>query len=76
MKRIYVGNIGNGCTEAVVRSEFEAYGQVEEVSISWGFAVVKMPNDSEADTAIFGLRDRAWFLRTLASGRMIGKTAA
>jgi RNA recognition motif-containing protein len=65
VKRIYVGNIGNGCTEAVVRSEFEAYGRVEQVTITSDYAVVEMANDSEAERALSGLNDRAWFFVVL-----------
>lgn len=63
MKNIFVGNLDFGATEDGVRSLFEAYGQVQRVSIktdrdtgrSRGFAFVEMPNEAEAERAIAAL---------------------
>lgn len=63
MKNIFVGNLSFSTTEDVVRSQFEAYGTVDRVSIitdretgrSRGFAFVEMPNDEEAERAITAL---------------------
>lgn len=60
MKNIFVGNLSFTTNEESVRSQFEAYGTVDRVSIitdretgrSRGFAFVEMPNDEEADRAI------------------------
>src|SRR5260370_39764059 len=63
MKRIFVGNLDFGATEAAIRSAFEQYGAVEQVNVitdrdtgrSRGFAFVEMTDSSEADRAIAGL---------------------
>lgn len=63
MKNIFVGNLDFGATEEGVRSLFEAYGQVQRVSIktdrdtgrSRGFAFVEMPDEGEAERAIAAL---------------------
>lgn len=60
MKKIYVGNLSYQTTESELRSLFEQYGAVNQVSIimdretgrSKGFAFVEMPNDREAEEAI------------------------
>lgn len=63
MKRIFVGNLDFGATEAAIRSAFEQYGAVEQVNVitdrdtgrSRGFAFVEMTDSNEADRAIEGL---------------------
>jgi RNA recognition motif-containing protein len=63
VKNIFVGNLDFGATEEGVRSLFEAYGQVQRVSIktdrdtgrSRGFAFVEMPDEAEAERAIAAL---------------------
>lgn len=63
MKNIFVGNLSFGVTENSLRSLFEAYGQVDRVSIvtdrdtgrSKGFGFVEMANDAEGDRAINAL---------------------
>ena len=63
MKNIFVGNLDFGATEDGVRSLFEAYGNVQRVSIktdrdtgrSRGFAFVEMPDAGEAERAIAAL---------------------
>jgi RNA recognition motif-containing protein len=66
MKNVYVGNLDFGASEQDIRSLFEQYGQVDNVSLvrdkfsgqSRGFAFVEMSNDSEAETAIQNLNGR------------------
>lgn len=63
MKNIFVGNLSFGATENALRSLFEAYGQVDRVSIvtdrdtgqSKGFGFIEMSNDAEGDKAIKAL---------------------
>lgn len=60
---IYAGNLPREATEDDLRQAFEAYGQVETVSIikdrfsgeSRGFGFVEMPSRTEAEAAITGL---------------------
>jgi cold-inducible RNA-binding protein len=62
MKNIYVGNLDYNITEQDLRAAFEAYGQVDNVTIMRdrdtgqprGFAFVEMANDEEAQKAITG----------------------
>jgi RNA recognition motif-containing protein len=62
MKNIYVGNLDYNVTEQELRETFEAYGQVDNVTIlrdrdtgqPRGFGFVEMANDEEADKAITG----------------------
>lgn len=66
MKNIFVGNLNFGATEDAVRSLFEAYGQVDRVSIVTdrdsgqprGFGFVEMSGNAEADRAIAELNGR------------------
>lgn len=63
MKKLFVGNLDFGATEASIRTAFEAFGAVERVSLitdrdtgrSRGFAFVEMTDAAEADRAIAGL---------------------
>jgi RNA recognition motif-containing protein len=63
MKNIFVGNLDFATTEASIRGLFEAYGNVEKVSLitdrdtgrSRGFAFVEMADAAEADRAITAL---------------------
>ncbi|HUL43712.1 MAG TPA: RNA-binding protein [Bacteroidota bacterium] len=58
--RLYVGNIAREVTEADLRQAFEAFGQVEEVTVvkdkfnglPKGFAFIEMPVQGEAQKAI------------------------
>ncbi len=60
MKSIYIGNLEFGTTEDEIRSLFEAYGQIERVTLvrdrdtgqPRGFGFVEMVNDAEAEKAI------------------------
>lgn len=62
MKNIYVGNLDYNVSEQELREAFEAYGQVDNVTIMRdrdtgqprGFAFVEMANDEEAQKAITG----------------------
>ncbi|HLJ87895.1 MAG TPA: RNA-binding protein, partial [Candidatus Angelobacter sp.] len=62
MKNIYVGNLDYNVTEQELREKFEAFGQVDNVTIlrdrdtgqPRGFGFVEMANDEEADKAIIG----------------------
>ena len=63
MKNIFVGNLSFGTTEDALRSLFEAYGQVDRVSIVTdretgqprGFGFVEMSGDAEGNRAIEAL---------------------
>jgi RNA recognition motif-containing protein len=63
---IYVGNLSYDATDEDLKKEFEAFGQVESVKIirdnytnrSKGFGFVEMPNNSEAQAAIDGLKGK------------------
>jgi cold-inducible RNA-binding protein len=63
MKNIFVGNLSFNTNEDELRTAFEAYGQVERVSIltdretgrSRGFGFVEMANNEDGDKAITAL---------------------
>jgi RNA recognition motif-containing protein len=63
---IYVGNLSYETTEEDLKKEFEAFGKVDTVKIimdnytgrSKGFGFVEMPNNSEAQAALTGLKDK------------------
>jgi cold-inducible RNA-binding protein len=63
LKNIFVGNLSFNTSEDELRQAFEAYGQVERVSIltdretgrSRGFGFVEMANSEEGEKAIAGL---------------------
>lgn len=63
---IYVGNLSYEVKEEDLKKEFEAFGQVESVKIiqdnytgrSKGFGFIDMPNNSEAQAAIDGLKGK------------------
>lgn len=63
---IYVGNLADHITEAVIRQMFEPFGEIESVKIikdrfsgrSKGFGFVEMPSNSEADKAIKALNGK------------------
>ena len=64
--RIYVGNFGYETSEQELRQAFDAYGQVEVVSMIQdrdtgrpkGFAFVEMPTSAEAQAAIGALNGK------------------
>jgi RNA recognition motif-containing protein len=63
---IYVGNLSYEVTEADLKTEFEAFGEVTSVSIikdnysgqSKGFGFVEMPKLTEGQAAITGLNGK------------------
>ncbi|HSA93329.1 MAG TPA: RNA-binding protein [Terriglobales bacterium] len=63
MKKIYVGNLSFGTTEADLRGMFEAHGSVQAVNVITepstgrprGFAFVEMAEDTDAEKAIAAL---------------------
>ncbi len=66
MKNIFVGNLSFGVTEDSLRAAFEAYGNVDRVSIvkdrdtgqARGFGFVEMGDDGEANRAINALNGK------------------
>lgn len=66
--KIYVGNLTANAMESALIRKFERFGQVASVKIikdsktgkSQGYAIVDMPNDEEAKSAIAAL-DRLEF---------------
>ena len=72
--RIYVGNFAFEMTDQELRDEFEAFGQVEEVTIirdrdtgrSRGFAFVEMGSSDEAQAAIGAINGKEIGGRPLA----------
>ena len=73
MKNIFVGNLDFNTGEDELRRLFEAYGQVDRVSIltdrdtgrSRGFGFVEMANSEEGDKAIAALNGSQLGGRTL-----------
>ena len=71
--RIYVGNFAYEMTEQELRQEFEAYGQVQEVSMIQdretgrpkGFAFIEMPTGAEAQAAIGALNGKEFAGRAI-----------
>ncbi len=71
--RIYVGTFGFETSEQELREAFEAYGQVQEVSMIQdrdtgrpkGFAFVEMPTSAEAQAAITALNGKEFAGRTI-----------
>ena len=71
--KIYVGNLSYDVTEEELRQEFEAFGEVESVSIITdkysgrprGFGFVEMPSVPEGQAAITGLNGKTLKERTL-----------
>ncbi len=63
---IYVGNLSYDVTDADLRAQFEAFGQVASVNVITdrdtgrpkGFAFVEMGDDGEAKAAIQGLNGK------------------
>ena len=71
---IYAGNLAREVTEADLRAEFEAFGQVASAAIikdkfsgeSRGFGFVEMPTKAEAEKAIAELNGKEVKGRTLS----------
>ncbi len=64
--KLYVGNLSFSTTELDLEKAFEAFGNVDSVSIindrdtgrSKGFGFIEMSNDQEAKAAIAGLNGK------------------
>jgi RNA recognition motif-containing protein len=73
VKNIFVGNLSFNTSEQDLRQVFEAYGQVDRVSImvdrdtgrSRGFGFVEMTNNEEGEKAIAGLNGSQFGGRTI-----------
>lgn len=73
MKNIFVGNLSFNTNEDELRQMFEAYGQVDRVSImtdrdtgrSRGFGFVEMASNEDGEKAIAGLNGSQTGGRTL-----------
>ena len=71
--KIYVGNLSYDVTEEELRQEFQAFGEVESVSVITdkysgrpkGFAFVEMPTLSEGQAAIAELNGKTVKERTM-----------
>ncbi len=71
--KIYVGNLSYDVTEEELRQEFQAFGEVESVSVITdkysgrpkGFAFVEMPTLSEGQAAIAELNGKTLKERTM-----------
>lgn len=82
MKSIFVGNLSFSVTEAALRPLFEAFGNVERVSIMTdrdtgqpkGFGFVDMTDDGEAAKAIAALNGKDVEGRTLTVNEARPKT--
>ena len=65
-KKLYVGNLSYGVTDADLEKLFEPFGAVQSAQVimdrdtgrSKGFGFVEMSNDSEAQAAISGLNGK------------------
>lgn len=63
--KIYVGNLSYNATESELKTAFQAYGEVDSVSIitdrdtgrSKGFGFVEMADKEQAQAAIAGLNE-------------------
>ncbi len=62
MAIIFVGNVDQHCTQDSIRSVFEVYGRVDQVTLTTHGAIIDMPNRQELDEAIRELRQTAWYL--------------
>lgn len=60
MKSIYVGNLNSGTTDETLRTAFAVFGTVSKVNIiaGRGFGFVEMAVDSEALSAIDGMKGK------------------
>jgi len=81
-KKLYVGNLGYGVTDAELSALFEAHGTVESAQVimdrdtgrSKGFGFVEMKNDQEAQAAIAALDGKESGGRTLTVNEARPKT--
>jgi RNA recognition motif-containing protein len=71
--KIYVGNLSYESSEQDLRTEFEAFGKVDSISVVMdkvtgrprGFAFVEMPTVSEGQAAINGINGKTIDERTV-----------
>ena len=67
MALIFVGDVDRNSTEVNVRSLFEPYGVVTNVSFVSDFAFVEMPDDQQAQEAISDLNWQGnWMVRPVS----------
>ena len=72
-KKLYVGNLGYGVTDAALAQLFEAHGTVQSAQVimdrdtgrSKGFGFVEMGSDQEAQAAIAGMNGKQMGGRSL-----------
>ncbi len=70
---IYVGNLSRDVTEADLKTEFEAFGEVKSVTIikdrysgePRGFAFIEMPDKTQGQAAVTGLKNKQLKNRTM-----------
>ncbi len=82
VKNIFVGNLSFNTSEDELRQAFEAYGQVDRVSIltdrdtgrSRGFGFVEMASDEDGDKAIAALNGKQVGGRTINVNEARAKT--
>lgn len=71
--KLYVGNLSRDVTEDDLRQAFQAFGQIDSVTIikdrsnnvSKGFGFVEMPEKSAAEAAIAGLHGKEFKGRSM-----------
>ncbi len=74
--RIFVGNLGIHCNEAVLRSVFENYGKVEEIAIARNYALVVMADERAVMNAMRDLSSSSWYVQPLAIDTPAVRSAA
>jgi RNA recognition motif-containing protein len=80
--KIYVGNLSYEVTEQELRTEFEAFGKVDTISVVMdrdtgrprGFAFVEMPTVSEGQAAITGINGKNLNDRTVVVNEARART--
>ena len=80
--KIYVGNLSYESTEQDLRTEFEAFGTVDSISVvidkvtgrPRGFAFVEMPTVSEGQAAINGINGKNIKDRTIVVNEARART--
>jgi RNA recognition motif-containing protein len=80
--KIYVGNLSYEVTEQDLRTEFEAFGKVDTISVVMdrdtgrprGFAFVEMPTVSEGQAAITGINGKNLNDRTVVVNEARART--
>ena len=80
--KIYVGNLSYESSEQDLRTEFEAFGKVDSISVVMdkvtgrprGFAFVEMPTVSEGQAAIIGINGKTIDDRTVVVNEARSRT--